>query len=101
MAQYHDPRIVLLDFASNLHKEGLDHCVPALLRAANRQLERALTAADVRRYYRQDKLLWALMQRLRLGDRAWQRHVRRRPYPLLLPPRYRYGPPRRVKEHAR
>jgi hypothetical protein len=101
MAQYHDPRIVLLDFASNLHKEGLDHCVPALLRAANRQLERALTAADVRRYFRQDKLLWALMQRLRLGDRAWQRHVRRRPYPLLLPPRYRYGPPRRVKEHAR
>jgi hypothetical protein len=91
MAQYHDPRIVLLDFASNLHKEGLDRHVPALLDAANRRMERPLTATDVRRYFRQDKLLWALMQRLRLADRAWQRH-------LLLPPRYRYGPPRRTKE---
>ena len=101
MAQYHDPRVVLLDFASNLHKEGLDHCVPALLGAANRRLERPLAAIDVRRYFRQDKLLWALMQRLRLADRGWQRHVRRRPYPLLLPPHYRYGPPRRTKEHSR
>ena len=100
MAQYHDPRVVLLDFASNLHKEGLDRCVPALLRAANRRLERPLAAADVSRYFRQDKLLWALMQRLRLADRGWQRQVRRRPYPLLLPPRYRYGPPRRAKEHS-
>jgi hypothetical protein len=100
MAQYHDPRIVLLDFASNLHKEGLDRWVPALLEAANRRLERPLAAADVRRYFRQDKLLWALMQRLRLADRGWQRHVRRRPYPLLLPPPYRYGPPRRAKEHS-
>ena len=99
MAQFHDPRTVLLDFASNLHKEGLDRCVPALLEAANRRLERPLTADDVRRYFRQDKLLWALMQRLRLGDRFWQRHVRRRPYPLLLPPRYRYGPPRSSQEH--
>jgi hypothetical protein len=100
MAQYHDPRTVLLDFASNLHKEGLDLRVPALLQAANRRLERPLAAADVRRYFRQDKLLWALMQRLRLADRGWQRHVRGRPYPLLLPPRYRYGPPRRAKEHS-
>jgi Family of unknown function (DUF6206) len=100
MAQYHDPRTVLLDFASNLHKEGLDRCVRPLLDVANRRLARPLAAADVRRYFRQDKLLWALMQRLRLADRAWQRGVRRRPYPLLLPPRYRYGPPR-TKEHSR
>ncbi len=101
MAQYHDPRTVLLDFASNLHKEGLDHCVPALLQAANTRLDHPFTATDVSRYFRQDKLLWALMQRLRLADRGWQRHVRHRPYPFLLPPRYRYGPPRRTKEHSR
>lgn len=95
MAQYHDPRTVLLDFASNLHKEGLDKHVPALLRLANAKLADPLSEADVRRYFRQDKMLWALMQRLRLADRAWQRHVRRRPYPFLLPARYRYGPPRR------
>jgi Family of unknown function (DUF6206) len=100
MAQYHDPRTVLLDFASNLHKEGLERCIPPLLQAANRRLEHPLAASDVSHYFRQDKLLWALMQRLRLADRAWQRHVRRRPYPLLLPPRYRYGPPRQTKEHS-
>jgi hypothetical protein len=72
-----------------------------LLKVANPALEHPLTADDVSRYFRQDKLLWALMQRLRLADRAWQRRVRRRPYPLLLPPRYRYGPPRRTKEHPR
>jgi hypothetical protein len=101
MAQYHDRRTVLLDFASNLHKEGLDHCVPALLQAANRRLERPLAAADVSEYFRRDKLLWVLMQHLRLADQGWQRRVRHRPYPFLLPPRYRYGPPPRVKEHAR
>jgi Family of unknown function (DUF6206) len=101
MAQYHDPRTVLLDFASNLHKEGLDHCVPALLQTANTRLEQPLRAADVSRYFRQDKLLWTVMQNLRLADQSWQRRVRRRPYPFLLPPRYRYGPPLRHKEHAR
>jgi hypothetical protein len=95
MAQYHDPRTVLLDFASNLHKEGLDRWVPALIEIANGWLDRPLREADVRRYFRQDRLLWSLMQRLRLADRAWQRRVRRRRYPFLLPPRYRYGPPTR------
>ena len=33
MAQYHDPRTVLLDFASNLHKEGLERWRPAAARA--------------------------------------------------------------------
>ncbi len=98
MALYHDRRTVLLDFASNLHKEGLDRWVPTLVRAANERLERPLARADVTRYFRQDKLLWTLSARLRRVDRAWQRHVRRRPYPLLLPPPHRYGPPRRPKE---
>jgi hypothetical protein len=29
--------------------------------------------------------MYALIQRLRRLDRAWQRRVRRRPYPFLLP----------------
>ena len=100
MSQYHDPRVVLLDFASNLHKEGLDRFVPTLIEIANTRLDRPLREDDVRRYFRQDKLLWALMQRLRLADRAWQRHVRRRAYPFLLAPRYRYGPPRRPERRT-
>jgi len=43
MAQYHDPRMVLLDVASNLHKEELDCCVPLFLAAANARIAPEIT----------------------------------------------------------
>lgn len=90
-AQYHEPRAVLLDVASNLHKERLERCVPLLLAAANRA-EPPITHGEVLRYFRRDRALWLLLQRLRRLDRAWQRGVRRRAYPFLLAPPYDYGP---------
>jgi Family of unknown function (DUF6206) len=93
MAQYHEPRTVLVDVASNLIKERHERWLPALLEAANAHVAPAITDREVRRYFARDRRLWLLMQRLRRADRAWQRHVRRRPYPFLLPPPYRYGPP--------
>lgn len=93
MGQYHDPRHVLVDIASNLVKERLARWFPALLDAANEQVAPAISEAEVRAYFARDKHLWLLMQRLRRADRAWQRRVRRRAYPFLLPPPYRYGPP--------
>ncbi|MBI5106737.1 MAG: hypothetical protein HZB46_17445, partial [Solirubrobacterales bacterium] len=92
MAQYHDPRTVLLDVASNLHKEELGRWLPAFLAAANEHVAPALTAGEVQRYFRRDRALWLALQRLRRADRAWQRVVRRRAYPFLLAPPYRYGP---------
>jgi hypothetical protein len=100
MAQYHDPRTVLLDVASNLVKERLERWVPVLLDAANRHVEPPITEGEVRRYFVRDRRLWLLMQRLRRADRAWQRHVRRRPYPFLLAPPYGYGPPEIPEEDA-
>lgn len=91
-AQYHAPRGVLIDVASNLHKEQLDRCLPLLLAAAGRRVGPPVTHREVLRYFRRDRALWLLMQRLRRLDRAWQRGVRRRPYPFLLAPPYRYGP---------
>jgi Family of unknown function (DUF6206) len=93
MAQYHDPRTVLVDVASNLIKERHERWLPVLLEAANAHVAPAITDREVRRYFARDRRLWLLMQRLRRADRTWQRHVRRRPYPFLLPPPYRYGPP--------
>jgi hypothetical protein len=93
MAQYHDPRTVLLDVASNLVKERLERWLPALLRAANDRVAPAIEEREVRRYFVRDRRLWLTMQRLRRADRSWQRRVRRRPYPFLLPPPYAYGPP--------
>jgi hypothetical protein len=93
MAQYHDLRSVLVDVASNLVKERLDRWLPAFLEAAGKRIAPPIDEREVRRYFARDKMLWLAMQRLRRADRAWQSRVRRRDYPFLLPPPYRYGPP--------
>jgi hypothetical protein len=89
-AAYCDPRTVLLDLAANLHKERLTGWIPAVLQGANRELSAPITPDEVHRYYRSNARLWEVMLRLRLADRWWQRRVRRRIYPFLLP-----GPTRR------
>jgi len=82
---YYEPRRAALDVAGNLHKEGLESWVPELVAIANDRLGIDLDRAEVDDHYRRDARLWALLQRARRVDRAWQRHVRRRPYPFLLP----------------
>jgi len=84
---YRDPRHVLVDLAANLLKERLDAWVPAVVEAANARVSPPIDVDEVRRYYRSDARLWEVMLRLRRADRWWQRHVRRRPYPFLLPGR--------------
>jgi hypothetical protein len=82
---YRDPRHVLLDLAGNLVKERLEPWLPAAVTAANRLLDRPISEDEARSYYRSDARLWELMLRLRRADRWWQRQVRRRAYPFLLP----------------
>ena len=84
---YRDLRKVYLDLTGNLIKQRLEAWLPAFLEAIEPRLNRPLTEAEVRRYYRSDARLWALLLRVRRIDRAWQRSVRRRPYPVLLPKR--------------
>jgi len=83
--KYYQPRGVVLDLLGNLYKERLDPLIPALLPRANARLDQPIEPREIERYYRGDARSWALLQRLRKVDRAWQRHVRRRPYPFLLP----------------
>ncbi|MDJ0923976.1 MAG: DUF6206 family protein [Acidimicrobiia bacterium] len=87
LSHYYAPRPALLDAIANLHKERLPHAVQPLLAAANRVVEPAITVEEVDRYYRSDARMWALLQQLRRADRWWQRKVRRRRYPFLLPGR--------------
>lgn len=84
-AKYHDPRHVLLDMAGNLHKERLAAWVPVWLEVANEVVDPPITADEVRRFYASDARTWAVMQSVRRLDRWWQRRVRRRTYPVLLP----------------
>jgi hypothetical protein len=83
--KYFDRRGVVLDLLGNLFKEGLERLLPAFLAAANERLAPALTASEVWRYYDGDAGTWALLLRIRRMDRWWQRAVRRRTYPFLLP----------------
>jgi hypothetical protein len=78
-------RSVYLDLCGNLVKQGLESWLPAFLEQANGHLDEPISPAEVHRYYRSDARLWALLLRIRRLDRAWQRRVRRRPYPFLLP----------------
>jgi hypothetical protein len=84
--KYHQPRGVVLDLLGNLIKERLDPLLdPFIARANLRFGDSPITSAEVRRYYTDDARTWAVLQRLRHADRAWQRKVRRRPYAFLLP----------------
>lgn len=85
LGKYYDPRGVALDLLGNLHKERLAGRIDAWIERANRSITPAITRAEVDRYYAADAKDWALIQRLRRLDRAWQRRVRRRIYPFLLP----------------
>lgn len=83
--KYYSPRGVLVDLLGNLIKEGVSERLPIGLGVVNAVVEPAIEEAEVRSYYREDAGMWALLQRLRRIDRAWQRRVRRRQYPFLLP----------------
>jgi hypothetical protein len=83
--RYHQPKAVVEDLAANLVKERLDRWIDPTIEVANRRLDQPLDRASVERYYRADARVWETMLRLRRADRWWQRAVRRRPYPTLLP----------------
>lgn len=85
LRRYRDPRAVVLDLLGNLLKERLDAWVPVTLALVADRLEPSITADEVRGAYASDARLWEVLLRLRRTDRAWQRHVRRRDYPFLLP----------------
>ena len=83
--RYHDPRVVVLDLAANLLRERLDHLVPVVVEASAGRVVPTLEDAEIRRDRRLDMVTWGALQAVRRVDRAWQRRVRRRPYPFLLP----------------
>ncbi|HEY1920535.1 MAG TPA: DUF6206 family protein [Streptosporangiaceae bacterium] len=84
--KFYSARGVLVDFLGNLHKEGLGQRVPGFAAYASERLDTPIGTDEVATYYRQDARTWEVLQRLRRADRLWQRQVRRRSYPFLLPP---------------
>jgi hypothetical protein len=85
VARYHRPRDVLVDLIGNLRKERLDDLVEPAIALANDRVEPPIDRDEIDRWYRSDARTWEALLRLRRADRWWQRRVRRRPYPYLLP----------------
>jgi len=85
LSHYYDPRAALVDLIGNFKKERLERAIPAFLEAANERVRPPITRKEVDGYYRSDALMWEVLQRLRRADRWWQRRIRRRGYPFLLP----------------
>jgi hypothetical protein len=85
LGRYHSRRGVLLDLCANLVKERLTAWLGVFLAAANERVSPPLTEREVRRDYAIDAFRWEALLRLRRLDRFWQRRIRRRTYPFLLP----------------
>lgn len=83
--RYHRPRVVVLDLAANLLRERLDLLVPVVVEASAGRVAPALDEDEIRHSRRLDALMWGAIQSVRRMDRIWQRRVRRRPYPFLIP----------------
>lgn len=85
IARYHDPHVVVLDLAANLLRERLDHLVPVVVAAADGRVVPPLDDRTIRHDRRLDAVTWGALQAVRRVDRTWQRRIRRRPYPFLIP----------------
>ena len=85
LSHYYEARAALVDLIGNLKKERLEVAIPPFLKTANRVVDPPITKKEIDRYYRNDALMREVLQRLRRTDRWWQRTVRKRSYPFLLP----------------
>ena len=85
LGKYYTFRGNVVDMIANLYKERLEHLIEPLLMLANERVSPAITTAELRAYYKDDARTWAFVQRLRRIDRSWQRRVRGKAYPFLLP----------------
>ncbi|MBW1710052.1 MAG: hypothetical protein JRG97_10785 [Deltaproteobacteria bacterium] len=86
--RYYDPRQVRIDLAANLFKEQRPDLIPSTLEIINRRLPAdlaPLTLKEVEKYYREDRLIWVLVQTMRLTDRWFTTKILRRRYIDILP----------------
>ena len=93
MNRYYVPRLVLIDLIANLYKEQRPDLVPralAVINAAAAGRIEPLSLADIKAYYREDRLIWTLFLALRRLDRWITTRLRHRRYEFILP-----GPIRR------
>jgi hypothetical protein len=88
MTRYFDARQVYTDLAANFYKERRPDLIPAALEAVNRFLpagEEPLTAREIKKYYKEDKIIWKVFLAFRRLDRWLKTCLLRRRYEFILP----------------
>jgi len=91
--RYYDTRLVLIDLAANLYKEGCAAKVPSAIEVINAALEETgaagqisyLTGSEVEKYYKNDAFIWSLFLALRRMDRYIKTRMLGRRYNFILP----------------
>ncbi|MGD9489589.1 MAG: DUF6206 family protein [Calditrichaceae bacterium] len=88
MNRYYDPRQVYVDLAANLYKEQRPDLIPLAVELINKNLFKGiepLTMAEIKKYYKEDKLIWTLFLSFRRIDRWIKTRVLKRRYEFILP----------------
>jgi hypothetical protein len=88
MDRYYNLRQVLLDLVGNLYKENKPGLIPAALEIINDNLDgndEPINEKEVTKYYKEDKLIWALFLALRRFDRWLKTTLFRQRYEYILP----------------
>ncbi|MHA2006456.1 MAG: DUF6206 family protein [Promethearchaeota archaeon] len=91
--RYYDWRLVSIDLVANFFKEQLSELVPSLVTIVNTFFEEEaskfkidpLSLEEVEKYYKSDKLIWVLYQKMRLFDRFIKTRLLRKKYNYYLP----------------
>lgn len=86
--RYYIPALVYTDIIGNLFKEQHPELIPDAVVLANKYIDKdeaSLTVKKIEKYYKEDKLIWALFLSFRRIDRFIKTKILRRRYEFILP----------------
>ena len=93
VGRYYDWRKVSIDLIANFYKEQRSELVPSLVELVNNFFENEasefeidpLTLEEVKKYYKSDKNMWIIFQRVRKFDKFLKTKIFRKKYQFYLP----------------
>jgi len=88
MNRYYDVRQVYIDMAANLYKEQRPDLIPDAVETINAHLYGGIepvTVKEIKKYYQEDKIIWALFLAFRKIDRGLTTRLFRKRYEFILP----------------
>jgi len=90
---YYDWRTASIDLIANFFKEQRPELIPRVVQIVNNffrqeaqdfNIER-ISVEEIKKYYKLDKFIWELLQRLRKMDRFFKVKLLRKEYPFYIP----------------